>query len=358
WFHILPTVFGLDHGLIPTKLFVRNPLVWMQAASDLKANVTGGPNFSYRHFLKYFEPDAPRDWDLSHLRVIANGAEPIACALGMEFSRALAPFKLPQTALTPAYGLAEGTLVVSMAPPDEAMFSVVVDRAQVSPGQPVREIDGPEPGVSPVDFADIGRPIADVAVRIADDDGAELAQGVVGRIQIRGASVTRGYYNNAAATLAAFTADGWLDTGDLGFLRNHRLIVTGRRKDVIILNGANFYPQDIERVASAVEGLDLNMVVACAIGREVTGDDREHVALFVLHRRDAESFARIAAGVRDAVLSEIGIPVDYVLPVARIPKTTSGKVQRYQLVQRFVAGEFQEVRAGRRRACRDIRGRR
>ncbi len=345
WFHILPTVFGLDHGLIPTKLFVRNPLVWMQAASDLKANVTGGPNFSYRHFLKYFDPDAPRDWDLSHLRVIANGAEPIACALGVEFSRALAPFKLPQTALTPAYGLAEGTLVVSMAPPDEAMFSVVVDRAQVSPGQPVREIDGAEAGVSPVDFADIGRPIADVAVRIADDDGAALAQGVVGRIQIRGASVTRGYYNNESATRAAFTADGWLDTGDLGFLRNHRLIVTGRRKDVIILNGANFYPQDIERVASAVEGLDLNMVVACAIGREVTGDDREHVALFVLHRRDAESFARIAAGVRDAVLREIGIPVDYVLPVARIPKTTSGKVQRYQLVQRFVAGEFQEVRA-------------
>ncbi|MFG1425019.1 amino acid adenylation domain-containing protein [Roseixanthobacter glucoisosaccharinicivorans] len=345
WFHILPTVFGLDHGLIPTKLFVRNPLVWMQAASDLKANVTGGPNFSYRHFLKYFEPDAPRDWDLSNLRVIANGAEPIACALGMEFSRALAPFKLPQAALTPAYGLAEGTLVVSMAPPDEAMCSVVVDRAQVSPGQPVREIDGTEPGVSPVDFADIGRPIADVAVRIADDDGAELAQGVVGRIQIRGASVTRGYYNNEAATRAAFTADGWLDTGDLGFLRNHRLIVTGRRKDVIILNGANFYPQDIERVASAVEGLDLNMVVACAIGREVTGDDREHVALFVLHRRDAESFAPIAAGVRDAVLREIGIPVDYVLPVARIPKTTSGKVQRYQLVQRFVAGEFREVRA-------------
>ncbi|MFG1420391.1 amino acid adenylation domain-containing protein [Roseixanthobacter liquoris] len=345
WFHILPTIFGLDHGLIPTKLFVRNPLVWMQAASDLKANVTGGPNFSYRHFLKYFEPDAPRDWDLSNLRVIANGAEPIACALGEEFSRALAPFQLPQTALTPAYGLAEGTLVVSMAPPDEAMCSVVVDRAQVSPGLPVREIDGTEAGVSPVDFADIGRPIADVAVRIAAEDGAELPQGVVGRIQIRGGSVTRGYYNNDAATRAAFTADGWLDTGDLGFLRNHRLIVTGRRKDVIILNGANFYPQDIERVASAVEGLDLNMVVACAIGRDITGDDREHVALFVLHRRDSASFAPIAAGVRDAVLREIGIPVDYVLPVARIPKTTSGKVQRYQLVQRFVAGEFREVRA-------------
>ncbi|MGV6872147.1 amino acid adenylation domain-containing protein [Pseudochelatococcus sp. B33] len=347
WFHIMPTLFGIDHGIIPTKVFVRNPLIWMQAASDLRATITGGPNFSYRHFLKHFDPATTHDWDLSSLRVIMNGAEPISCALAHEFQKALHPYKLPQTAITPAYGLAEGTLVVSMAPPEEELVQVVVERDHVSPGSLVREVapasgEATEPGNPAMDFADTGHTISHVQVRIADDE-VEQDDGVVGRIQIRGASVTSGYYNNEAATAAAFTSDGWLDTGDLGFTRNGRLVVTGRRKDVIILNGVNYYPQDIERVASGVSDLDLNMVVACAIPRKATGDEREHVALFVLHRRDTASFAPLAADIRATVLREMGIPVDYVLPVARIPKTTSGKVQRFQLVQRFIAGEFRDA---------------
>lgn len=345
YFHIMPTIFGLDHGIIPTKLFIRNPMVWMQAVSDFRANVTGGPNFSYRHFLKHFSPDARRDWDLSGLCMIMNGAEPIACALAEEFSRNLAPYGLSPAVITAGYGLAEGTLMVSGGPMREQLRSIVVDRGRVSPGDAIQEMDPTTEDPRIIDFADCGVVVPNVEVRIADDDGVGVAERVVGRIQIRGRSVTRGYYNNEAATRAVFTADGWLDTGDLGFMREGRLVVTGRRKDVIILNGVNYYPQDIERVASEVDGLDLNMVVACAIGREAAGDEREHVALFVHYRRDEASFAALAGSIRDRVLSEIGIPVDHVLPVARIPKTTSGKVQRHQLVQRFLSGEFDGVRA-------------
>ncbi|MGI6247460.1 MAG: amino acid adenylation domain-containing protein [Pseudochelatococcus sp.] len=341
WFHILPTVFGLDHGLVPTKLFVRNPLVWMQAASDMKASVLGGPNFSYRHFLKHFDAGKPRDWDLSPVRVIANGAEPISCELAEEFTAALAPCGLDRGAMTAAYGLAEGTLVVSMAQPGAGLGRISVDRNRVNPGERVAPLD--EGDDAAVSFADVGTPLDCVSLRVVDEAGLPCADDVVGRLQITGASVTAGYYNDDEATRAAFTADGWLDTGDLGFMRAGRLVVTGRRKDVIIVNGVNYYPQDIERVAGEAEGLDLNMVVAGAIPRGVLGEDREGVVLFVLFRREVERFLPLAREVRDRVLREIGIPVDRVIPVARIAKTTSGKVQRFQMVGQFVAGAFDEA---------------
>ncbi|MET7245175.1 amino acid adenylation domain-containing protein [Methylobacterium sp. EM32] len=338
WFHILPVVRGLEHGLIPTKLFVRSPIVWLQAASDLRATVLGGPNFSYRHLLKFWEPDRPRDWDLSAVRIIVNGAEPIAVDLAAEFVAALAPFGLGADVMTPAYGLAEGTLAVTLTPWHAPLRRVALDRRRVSPGDAVVEVAPGSPDA--VTFVSVGAAVAHVALRIADEAGAVCGDGVVGRIQIRGASVTAGYYRDPAATRAVIAADGWLDTGDLGFTRYGELVMTGRRKDILIVNGVNYYPQDIERVVGGIDGLDLNMAVAGAVPMTEGGSEREGVAVFVLHRRDAADFAPLARRIRDRVLREIGIPVDIVVPVSRIPKTTSGKVQRFDLVRRYRAGDF------------------
>jgi iturin family lipopeptide synthetase A len=343
WFHILPVVRGFEHGLIPTKLFVRSPIAWLQAASDLRATVLGGPNFSYRHLLKFWEPDRPRDWDLSAVRIIVNGAEPIAVDLAAEFVAALAPFGLGADVMTPAYGLAEGTLAVTLTPWDAPLRRVALDRRRVSPGDAVVEVAPDSPDA--VTFVSVGAPVAHVHLRIADEAGAPCGDGVVGHIQIRGASVTAGYYRDPAATRAAIGADGWLDTGDLGFTQDGELVMTGRRKDILIVAGVNYYPQDVERVVGEIDGLDLNMAVAAAVPVTEAGSEREGVAVFVLHRRDAAGFAPLARRVRDRVLREIGIPVDVVVPVSRIPKTTSGKVQRFDLVRRYLAGDFAEALA-------------
>ncbi len=341
WFHIMPVVFALDHAMIPTKLFIRNPLIWMQKASEFRASILGGPNYSYRHLLKHLDPDAPRDWDLSGVKVVVNGAEPIACDLIAAFQRALAPHGLAEGAMMPAYGLAEGTLCVSLTPVGAGMTAHAVDRRSAAPGSPVRSADEEAgAGADRILLADVGTPVATVGVRIVDAHGTACPDGVVGTIQIRGPSVMRGYYNTPEATAAVLSADGWLDTGDLGYARDGRLVVTGRRKDVIILNGANYYPQDIERVAAEVPGLDLNMVLACAVPLPEEG--REGLALCILFRKGLDAFLPLAEQLRDRVVQRIGIAVDHCLIVPQIPKTTSGKVRRFHIVERFIAGAFDD----------------
>ena len=337
FFHIMPVVFGCEHALLPTRLFLRNPVAWMDWAHRLRATVTGAPNYAYRHFLQRFDPNAGRDWDLSCLKAVCNGAEPISLDLARAFTDALVPFGLPATAITPAYGLAEGTLVVTGSPVDEPMGSIAVDRHRVGEGDRVRPLAGKDAVV----FADCGTALSDVGLRIADAGGLPLADGTVGRVQIAGGSVTQGYWRDPAATEATFTADGYLDTGDLGLLQDGRLFLTGRRKDLIILDGVNYYPQDIEQVAARIDALDLNKVVACAVPHP--GGEREALAVFVLHRTGLAAFAPIAQAVRDRVLADIGVTVDLVLPIARVPKTTSGKVQRYELVERYKAGAFDDA---------------
>jgi len=338
WFHLMAVVFDLEHCLIPTKQFIRNPLIWFQKTSEFRATVLGGPNYSYRHFLKHHDPAVARDWDLSSVRVIVNGAEPISCELTREFLAAGAPYGLSPDAMMPAYGLAEGTLCVTLTPVGVGMRALRVDRRSVAPGTRVVIDDKSDDGGDRVWLADVGHAVDTVGLTIVDDEGRDLPEGVVGRILISGPSVTRGYRDDPEATAAAIRPDGRLDTGDLGFLLNGRLVVTGRRKDVIIVNGVNHYPQDIERVASEVPGLDLNMVMACSV--PTPDGEREGLVVFVVFRKSAREFAPIAALTRDAVLRRVGLPVEHCLPVQRLPKTTSGKLQRFLMVERFKAGAF------------------
>jgi amino acid adenylation domain-containing protein len=336
-FHILPVVFGFDHCLIPTKSFTRNPVIWMQRCAAFRASVTAGPNYSYRHFLKSRDPARDYGWDLRDLRVILNGAEPIAPELADEFTAALTPYGLPPTAVRGAYGLAEATLVVTMGD-ISGLQSLYLDRRSLGSGCAAILESPSHPDAA--GFAVVGRPLDGFEIRVADGAGKPYPDGVIGTVKLRGPSITRGYYHNPAATRAALDGQGWLDTGDLGFIRDGELVITGRRKDVIIIDGVNYYPQDIERIAAQADGLDLNKVVACAV--RPLGSERESLAVFVLFRKKPETFAALARDIADRVTRAIGIPVDYCLAVPRIPKTTSGKIQRFELTQRFLAGGFAE----------------
>ena len=186
----------------------------------------------------------------------------------------------------------------------------------------------------------LGRGVPGTEVRIVDEAGAPCGDKVLGHIEIRGENVTAGYY---AAAAAPRPADGWLDTGDLGLISDGQLVVTGRAKDLVIVNGQNFYPHDFERVAQQVADVDPNRVAAAGV--RLPGEESEGLAVFVLHRGELEGFVAKAQGIRRAIAEQTGVEVGAVVPVSQIPKTTSGKLQRYLLARAFEQGEFAAVLA-------------
>jgi acyl-CoA synthetase (AMP-forming)/AMP-acid ligase II/acyl carrier protein len=297
------------------------------------------PNFGYQHVLKTCHPEQFSQLDLAPVRILFNGAEPISVELCEEFLAALAPSGLQPTAMFPVYGLAEASLAVTFPPPGIHYRTATVSRHALNVGATVETTD--TINTDAVTFVGVGHPVAGCAVRIADENGQPLPAQTVGRILIRGDNVTHGYYRNAAATREAISAEGWLDTGDLGFLGNDGLVVTGRLKDILFINGQNYYPQDIENVLVKHAGIELGKIAVCG----VRPPDREAdvVLVFVLHRSAPDNFVPIAKNIRKCVNEKVGIAVGQVIPVDRIPKTTSGKIQRYLLAQQYQVGAFAPI---------------
>jgi acyl-CoA synthetase (AMP-forming)/AMP-acid ligase II len=339
-YHLSVLAAGMSHAVMDTNVFVRRPLLWMQKASELQATQLCSPNFGYKHFLKLFERKGlPEGTDLSRVRLILNGAEPISYDLCEEFLDALEPYGLARTAMFPVYGLAEATVGVTFGTPGDLYSRVVMHRHSLRIGEPY-EIA--EPGdADAVSFVKVGAPIRDCEMRLTDDADSELEPGRVGNIQLRGASVTERVYGDDAATAALFTEDGWLRTGDVGVVVDGQLVITGRQKDIIIVNGQNYYPHDIEEIVAQVDGLDLGKVVVA--GATPSRGQTEELLVFVLYRQDLESFLPIAEQVRAVIGEHAALEVDHVLPVPKIPKTTSGKVQRVHLLNAYLDGEYEDV---------------
>jgi acyl-CoA synthetase (AMP-forming)/AMP-acid ligase II len=334
--HIMHFAHRMQLNVMPTELFIRRPLLWMTFAARKRATVTSSPNFGYRHYLKVLG-DRGVDLDLSSLRLVYNGAEPISVELADEFMTRLAPAKLARTAMYPVYGLAEATLVVSFPqPPGEPYEAITVSRHELNVGkQPV-----PLPASHPdaLSIMAVGQPVPFSRVRIADDADQALAENHIGHILIAGDNVTKGYFENPEANAKGFTADGWLRTGDLGMMKGGKLFITGRAKEIIFVNGQNYYPHDIESIAQRADGLELGKVVAAGVrGKGASTDD---LIIFVLHRMDMKEFMPIAAQVTRLVNEHTGLEVAHVVPVKRVPKTTSGKIQRGLLADDYVNGEF------------------
>jgi aryl carrier-like protein len=183
-----------------------------------------------------------------------------------------------------------------------------------------------------------GRAIPFTSVKLVDDTGATVPPDTVGHLLMRGDNVTAGYFQNEQANAAAITADGWLRTGDLALEHGGELYVTGRSKEIIFVNGQNYYPRDLEAVLQGEPGLDLGKVVAAgARAKDSAGDE---LVLFVLHRSDMADFIPLATRAVHLVNEHAGVEVARIVPVKRIPKTTSGKLQRTALARSYEDGEF------------------
>ena len=335
-FHLVMFANRVHAHLMPTELFIRRPLLWLQLASRVRATILCSPNFGYKHYLKVLGERPVEGLDLSAVRFIFNGAEPISVELCNEFLTRLAPAKLARTAMFPVYGLAEASLAVSFPEVGAPLRTITLNRHQMNAGSTVQPVAPTDRDA--VQLVSEGRPIPYCQVRIADDEDRELPSDRIGHVHMRGENVTGGYYEDPAANAAAFTADGWLRTGDLGLFHQKELYISGRAKEIIFVNGQNYYPHDLEDIAQRVPGLELGKVVAAGV--RPRGTEVEQLMVFVLHRGALEDFVPLARQVSRVINEQTGLEVAEVVPVKRIPKTTSGKIQRHLLEESYLDGEL------------------
>ncbi|MEM9220296.1 MAG: beta-ketoacyl synthase N-terminal-like domain-containing protein, partial [Cyanobacteria bacterium P01_F01_bin.150] len=384
-FHLTEVCLGCTQIHAVNELVLKNPLVWLDVCDRHRVTATWAPNFAYglvneklneeggelgrwgvegdkevgnvEEFNGRGQIKARREWDLSCLRWMGNGAEAVVETTTRRFLQLLAPYGLASTAVSPGYGMSE-------------TCSGIVHSHQFSL-ETTSDDDA---------FVTVGQPIPGISLRIVDNANQVLAEGEVGQLQVKGQTVMLGYYQPSYSPLIepqsdlnaeVFTEDGWFDTGDLGFLNNGCLTITGRRKDVIILNGVNYYSHDLESVIEELEGVERSFTAACGVRR--AGDVTDQVAIFFhpsgfsyppqppLYKGGSSDPLPLIGGVREGVqwtaiiplirrirtqiMQRMGIGHIYIIPVSQdtIPKTSIGKIQRSQLSQRFAAGEFDPI---------------
>ncbi|MFJ9106246.1 SDR family NAD(P)-dependent oxidoreductase [Streptomyces sp. NPDC102405] len=317
-FHLRDVYLGARQIHAPTAAILQDPLRWTEWIDRYRVSVTWAPNFAYGLINDRAEllTDRGSGWDLSCLRFILNAGEAIVARVARRFLEVLAPFGLPATAMHPAWGMSETSSAVTYSD----RFTLMTTRDDDS-------------------FVEVGRPVPGFSVRIVDGPGAVVDEGTIGRLQVRGRTLTAGYYDNAALNQEVFTTEGWFDTGDLGYLRDGALTITGRAKDTIIINGLNYYSHEIEAVVEELPIVQTSYTAACMVRSPASTTDQ--LAIF-FHLAPGADEADAVRAIRTKVMREVGVNPDYLLPVTAqtIPKTEIGKIQRSKLGERFAAGDF------------------
>ena len=320
-FHLMD-LFTCAHQIqVPTELILQNPLKWLDFIDRFQATITWAPNFAFGLVNDHATAIASRKWDLTSMRFILNGGEAIVAKTARRFLQVLAPHGLRPDAMHPSWGMSETCSGV--------VFS---ERCRCDI---IRDEDS---------FVEVGGPIAGVSLRIVDGKDQDLQEGQIGRLQIKGATVTPGYYRNPELNRESFSDDGWFNTGDLAMLNDGRLTITGRAKDVIIINGVNFYSHEIEAIVEDVSDIDVSFTAACAV--RLTGSDTDRLAVFFsTPAADWPGILDVIENIRETLLRRTGVDAEFLIPLAHeeIPKTTIGKIQRTKLRERFEAGEFADL---------------
>ncbi len=273
-------------NLMPTDLFVRRPLLWLQLASKKRATLTSSPNFGYRHFLKVLGGRRLENVDLSSIRGIYNGAEPISVELVNEFMQTLAYTGLKHNAMYPVYGLAEACLAVAFPEHGADYRWIRANRHKLGVGVKI-EVN-PADAREVIELMCVGQSCRTWRCASPTMRARRSPKAWSDTSSSADPNVTRGYFADPEATAAALDADGWLDTGDLGFFHEGGLYIAGRSKDIIFINGQNYYPYDLENIAQRAPGLDLNKVVTAGVAKP--GAQGEELVVFVLHRGELAEF--------------------------------------------------------------------
>lgn len=335
---------------MPTQMFLRRPGSWLRTISRHRGTISVAPNFAFALVTRRLKDDEITKLDLSSWRIAGCGAEPIRAADLERFAERLAPAGFRREAFLPMYGLAEGTLAVTIPALGTGLRCRAVDALKLRAERKAVDCDTPDS----VRIVNCGPALSvnDVAIYALDDERSEqpLADGCVGEIRIRGPNVMSGYWNDAAATRAAF-AGSFLRTGDLGFVLDGDLYVCGRIKEMIIVNGRNYFPDDIERAALAVAGVRAAMAFQTRDAWAANGGAGRLVLAI-----EAPVPERIDTGLlHRAINTEVGVSVDEIVVLApgQLPKTSSGKPRRAEACRWYEAGMLRRQPRERRAAATD-----
>lgn len=323
-------IVDLPVVLMPTQHFARMPRLWLELISQYKGTITYAPNFAYQLVGKRAKDADLASLDLSSLRVAGCGAEPIRARTLIEFADKFGTAGFSSKALLPSYGMAESCLAITFHPLGTEMIVDRVDPAKMRDGMAV-----PSTAPDALELVSCGIPFPEHEVRIVDERGEDLPERRVGEIIARGPSVTPGYFRNEEATNEAIR-DGWLHTGDLGYRADGNLYICGRLKDLIIIHGANHYPQDLEWAVGDLEGVRRGNVCAFSVVRDGT---EQLVMVAEANRADA---ARLRLQIAQTIFAGFGLQVAEVVisPVGALPKTSSGKHQRRKTRLLYESGEL------------------
>ncbi|CAM5476466.1 2-succinylbenzoate--CoA ligase [Streptomyces violaceorubidus] len=320
--------------------FLADPLLWFDWADRYRATNTWAPNFAMAMVNERADDISGRSWDLSCLREITNGGEPVIAATSHRFLGLLAPHGLPADAMVPAWGMSEtcsGITYTRQSLDDPAAGTVAVDPASF--GESVRHLPPDHPDA--VVLSRVGRPIPGVRLRIVDEDGTALPEGRMGELRVTGSTIMARYFGNEEANREAFDDRGWFRTGDLAFVTDGEVVIAGRRKDQIIVRGINYMAHELESVVERVDGVRVTFSAAAGV-REPGAATDQLVVFFVPVSWDADALAATKEQARAILVRESGIAPDLLVPVTEgeFHKTASGKIQRAALVADLRSGRF------------------
>ena len=347
WYHdmglvgcmLSPVANQLSVDYLKTEDFARRPLAWLDLISrNPGTSVSYSPTFGYDICARRLSSITKVEdrFDLSRWRIAGNGADMIRPDVMQSFVDGFANAGFNASAFCPSYGLAEATLAVSLMPPGEGIRLELVEESELS-GVGTPEQERPRRYRA---IVNCGKPVDGMQVEIRDGAGNLLPDRGIGKLFCRGTSVMVGYFRDAESTDACMPGDGWLDTGDMGYLSNGYVFIVGRAKDMIIINGRNHWPQDIEWAVEQLPGFKSGDIAAFAI----TGTSGEETPAVLVHCRtsDPKERGRLRDDIRERVRAITGISaVIELIPPRTLPRTSSGKLSRTKARNLYLSGEIQ-----------------
>jgi len=322
-----PVVSQLSVDYLGTRDFAMRPRLWLELMSRNQATISFAPPFGFALCARRLRESDIEHYDLSAWRVAGVGAEMIRAGWLNQFAEALQTANFSASAFLPCYGMAECSLAVSFAPLGQGLEVDRLDAEALARDRRAVPCNGRSGNERVTEFVNCGRPLPDYEVEIRDENGRQVVERQCGTIFLRGPSVMSGYENNPEISRQMLSADGWLNTGDVGYRAGDSLFITGRAKDLLIINGRNIWPQDLEYLAEQQPEVRAEDASAFSI----PGEDGSEVAVLVVQCREQDPFrqARLVERLKQMIQSEFGIAcLIELVPLHTLPRTSSGKLSR------------------------------